>query len=302
MTTRVKLLVLSACWGSTFMWIDLALDEGMSPWHVTWGRAAVASLVLLAAAPPRPAQWAGNGPRLLDLLIAALLCNAGPFPLFSLGQQTVPSGVAGVLNATTPIWTLMITAGLVPGTLGLRRVAGISIGFAGVVLLVEPWSSDLRPTVGVPLILLAAVGYAGGFVFMTRRLLPTAASPGELAGLQMSAATVLLMVPALLAGAPSRISPAGGGAVIVLGLVCTALTFAVVYRMLADDGATRTSVVGYLIPLVAVALGVALRAEPLRWNSLAGAVVVLTGVALTRAKPAARGGTLVHHAPEPEGH
>jgi drug/metabolite transporter (DMT)-like permease len=176
----------------------------------------------------------------------------------------------------------MITAGLVPGTLGLQRVAGISIGFAGVVLLVAPWNSDLRPTIGVPLILLAAVGYAGGFVFMTRRLIPTSASPGELAALQMTTSALLLLVPTLLWQAPSRISVPGAAAVVALGLVCTALTFAVVYRMLAADGATRTSVVGYLIPLVAVVLGVALRGEALRWTALAGAVVVLAGVALTR--------------------
>jgi drug/metabolite transporter (DMT)-like permease len=277
------LLILALAWGSTFLWIDLALAEGIPPALLTFGRAVVATAALLAIGWPMWRSWNGNGPRARDLFLAAALCNAMPFLLFSLGQRTVASGVAGVLNATTPLWTVLLEVALSRGRrVGSRQFAGVAIGFVGVCLVFAPWRDGVAWTVGVPLILLAAAGYAAGFVLMARRLIPTAASPRELASLQMLAATVLLALAVPFEPVPSLPTAKGVLAVVMLGTLCTAFTFTIAYRMLATEGATRTAVVGYLIPVVAVLLGVVFLSERIRPMAMLGMLVVLAGVAWTR--------------------
>jgi len=281
----ISLGVLALCWGSTFLWIDLALDEGIPPAYLTLGRGVVASVALLAFGWPRWRSWSGRGPRLIDLAVAALLCNAMPFTFFSLGQRSVPSGVAGMLNATTPLWTVLIGYALRGGQgLHRRQVVGVVLGFAGVCLVFAPWRAGIPFTIGVPLILVAAAGYAAGFVLMARRLVPTAATPAELAALQMLVATAMLAVPVPFTP-PGPVTPLGATAVVMLGLVCTALTFTIAYRMLAAEGATRTAVVGYLIPVVAVVLGAVVLDETVGLTAIAGMAVILVGVGLTRSTP-----------------
>jgi drug/metabolite transporter (DMT)-like permease len=285
----VGLGLLAAAWGSTFLWIDVALSEGVSPAVLTVGRALVATVALAAVGWPRFRSWGGNGPRPRDLLLASALCNAMPFLCVSIAQQTVSSGIAGVLSVTTPLWAVLLESRwgrreLIRG----RQFAGVAVGFVGVCLLSEPWRGHVSWSAGVVLLLAAAAGYAAGFVFMVRRLIPTAAAPAELATLQMFAATLLLAIPAGVSGDYAIPTLTGALAVVVIGLVCTAFTFTIAYRMLASEGATRTAVVGYVIPVVAVLLGALVLSEQLRPLAFVGIGVVLAGVALTRSSPADR--------------
>ncbi|MEU8226649.1 DMT family transporter [Kribbella sp. NPDC048915] len=277
------LAVLALAWGSGFLWTDLALTEGVPPSYLAFGRGVVASVVLLLLGRPRWREWKGRGPRLWDLVSAAVLCNVMPFTLFAIGQQTVASGIAGVLNATTPLWAALLELAARRGrTVGPRQLAGVAVGFAGVCLVFAPWRAGVALTIGVPMILLAAAGYAAGFVLMARRLIPSAASPAELAGLQMTVATVLLAIPVPFARESPAPTAIGLVAVTMLGLLCTAFTFAIAYRMLAAEGATRTAVVGYLVPVVAILLGAIFLHEGIGATAIAGMALVLAGVALTR--------------------
>ncbi|MBW4718261.1 DMT family transporter [Saccharothrix obliqua] len=275
----VRMAVLALVWGSGFLWIKLALT-GLPPAWVAVIRCALGTAVLagLAAArrerPPRDrTTWA-------HLVVAALFCNALPFLLFGIGQQTVDSGVAGVVNATTPLWSLLI--GRFTGERGLTpaRVAGLVLGFAGVLLIFAPWEGQDRFGWGVPVLVGAAASYAVAFAYMGRHLVgrggPMAVSAG-----QMATATGLTALALPTAG-PVHLNPTAVIAVVVLGVFGTGVTFFLNYRIIEDEGPTSAATVGYLLPVVSVALGALVLDEPLTLRTLAGMAVVLAGVALTR--------------------
>ncbi|MEE1755587.1 DMT family transporter [Streptomyces sp. SP18CS02] len=283
--------VLALLWGSGFLWIKVALNNGLSPLHITVVRAALGALVLLLLArsarqrlPRRASTWG-------HLVVAAFFCNALPFLLFGIGEQTVDSGVAGVLNATTPLWSLLI--GLAIGTeRGLRpvRLGGLLLGFAGTLLIFAPWHRSGLLSWGALALLAAAASYAVAFAYMGRKLTGRGTEPMALSAAQLLAATGLagLALPAASAPVAADITVTGLLAVAVLGVFGTGLTFYLNYRLIADEGATAASTVGYLLPVVSVALGALVLDEAIGVRVVAGMVVVLVGVALTRRAPAGR--------------
>jgi drug/metabolite transporter (DMT)-like permease len=282
---RVALLAL--LWGSTFLWIKLALT-GLSPVQVTVVRCALGALVLagacLVARKRMPRGWA----TWRHIVVAALLCNALPFALFSLGIQTVDSGIAGVLNATTPLWALLI--GLLIGTeRGLRavRLVGLLLGFAGVLLIFAPWGEAGLTSWGSVAILGAAASYAVAFAYMGRKLVGTGLATIGLSASQLLAATGLTALALPFGGLDSiQLDVTTLVAVVMLGVLCTGVTFHLTYRLIAEEGATNAASVGYLLPVVSVALGALVLDEQLSVRVIAGMAVVLVGVALVRRKPA----------------
>src|SRR5262249_46329703 len=130
----LRLAGLALMWGSTYLWIKVALD-GFTPVQVTIIRSALGAVVLVAVAARLP-----RGPIWRRIAIAAFFCNALPYALFSMAERTVDSGIAGVLNATTPLWSLLIGFGI--GTERRprpARLAGLLLGFAGVLVIFAPW-------------------------------------------------------------------------------------------------------------------------------------------------------------------
>ncbi|PSK67559.1 hypothetical protein B0E53_00538 [Micromonospora sp. MH33] len=274
---------LALLWGSTFLWIELALDA-LTPVQVTLSRCLLGTAALLVAC-------LGSGRRLPrgraiwgHLVVAAFFCNALPFAMFSVGQQTVDSGVAGVLNATTPLWSLLI--GVVIGSeRGLRpvRLGGLLLGFAGVVLIFAPWQTTGPVGWGALAIVAAAASYAVGFAYMGRNLVGKGIPSISLSAAQLIAATGLTSLTLPAGGLTSiEISPKTAIAVVVLGVVATGITFHLTYRIIAAEGATNAATVGYLLPVVSVALGVIVLDERFSPRIAAGMVVVLVGVGLTR--------------------
>lgn len=176
----MRMAALALLWGSGFLWIKIALNGGLSPLHITVIRCALGAAVLLALAcsarqrlPPERGVWG-------HLIVAAFFCNVLPFFLFSVGEQTVDSGVAGVLNASTPLWSMGI--GLALGTERDRhplRLAGILLGFAGTLLIFAPWQQSGLTSWGALLLIAAAMSYAVAFAYMARHLIgrDTAPSP-----------------------------------------------------------------------------------------------------------------------------
>ncbi|WP_189948877.1 DMT family transporter [Streptomyces roseolus] len=283
--TGVRIALLALLWGSTFLWIEVAL-EALAPTQVTFARCLLGSVTLLAICLGSGRLLPRGRPIWGRIVVAAFFCNALPFALFSFGQQSIDSGIAGVLNATTPLWSLLI--GVATGSeRGLRpsRVTGILIGFAGVVLISAPWQATGAGGRGALAVVGAAGSYAVGFLVMGRlvgRGIPTL----SLSSAQLLAATVLT-APALAAGgpAPVDITPRQLIAVVVLGVVATGVTFHLTYRNIAAEGATSTAAVGYLLPVVSVALGVVALHEDFGLRTGLGMVVVLAGVGLSRRAP-----------------
>ncbi|MFE7773693.1 DMT family transporter [Streptomyces sp. NPDC057445] len=279
--------VLALLWGSGFLWIKLALSHGLTPQQITVVRCVLGAAVLLALA-----WWGGQRlPRDLAiwgrLVVAAFFCNALPFLLFGIGEQTVDSGVAGVLNATTPLWSLVI--GAVLGTergdaLHPVRLGGLLLGFGGTVLIFAPWEQTGLLTGGAVALLAAAVSYAVAFAYMDRALTGSGTPPVALSAAQLMTASALsaLALPVGGGPAPVHVDATALIAVTVLGILGTGVTFHLNYRLIADEGATSAATVGYLLPVVSVALGALVLDERIGLRGLAGIVAVLVGVAMTR--------------------
>ncbi|MET7709844.1 DMT family transporter [Micromonospora sp. NPDC005413] len=275
--------VLALLWGSTFLWIELALDA-LTPVQVTLSRCVLGSATLLVACLASGRRLPRNRGTWGHIAVAALFCNALPFAMFSIGQQTIDSGVAGALNATTPLWSLLI--GVVIGTeRGLRpaRLGGLLLGFTGVVLIFAPWETTGPIGWGALAIVAAAASYAVGFTYMGRNLVGKGIPTISLSAAQLIAATGLTAVTLPAGGLTSiEIGPKALIAVVILGVVATGATFHLTYRNIAAEGATNTATVGYLLPVVSVALGVIVLDEAFGLRIAIGMVVVLVGVGLTR--------------------
>ncbi|MGW8949343.1 DMT family transporter [Streptomyces sp. NPDC055709] len=285
--TAVRMGVLALLWGSGFLWIKLALNHGLSPLQITVARCVLGAAVLLAIALASGARLPRDRRTWGHLVVAAILCNALPFFLFGLGEQTVDSSVAGVLNATTPLWSLLIGIGL--GTeRGLRpvRLGGLVLGFAGTLLIFAPWQRSGLFGWGALALLGAAVSYAAAFAYMGRTLTGRGTEPLALSAAQLVTASGLsiLALPAAGGLAPVRADATAVVAVVVLGIFGTGFTFFLNYRLIADEGATSAATVGYLLPVVSVALGAVVLCEAIGPRVVLGMLTVLAGVAMTRGR------------------
>ena len=278
----VRLGALALAWGASFLFIKLAL-EGLAPMQIVLGRlsagASVLWAILLLRGGPVP-----RGLRLWGhLAVLGVVANIVPFFLFGFAEERITSGLAGVLNGSTPLFTLLIALVALPEErLSPARALGLGIGFVGVVLVVGPW--DTNPLTssfpGQLACLGASACYAAAFVY-TRRYVSGRCPPVTLAAGQLGAAALLLWLASpLVARGAVDLTVTVVGAVTVMGVVGTGLAYLLYFRLIADAGATKTSMVTYLIPVVAVVLGVLVLREPVGWNLFAGAAVVILGVAI----------------------
>jgi drug/metabolite transporter (DMT)-like permease len=223
------------------------------------------------------------------MVVPALFGNAIPFTLFGLGERTVDSGVAGVLNATTPLWALLIT--LVIGTerrLGAVRLTGLLLGFAGTLVIFAPWHAAGLASWGALACLVAAISYAISYAYIGKNLVGKL-SPIAMSASQMGGGAVLVAVALPFAGGLDtvRLGVAPLVAVSILGVFGTGVALVFNNRLIIDEGVTTATSVGYLLPVVSVLLGVFFLHEPLNVRIVAGMVVVLAGVAMSRRRPVA---------------
>jgi drug/metabolite transporter (DMT)-like permease len=279
----VRIGVLAMLWGSTFLWIKLAL-LALSPVQVTLTRCLLGAgtllLLCLAARQRLPRGRTVWG----HIFVAAFWCNALPFAMFSIGEQTVDSGVAGVLNATTPLWSFLV--GITVGTergVHPARLAGLLLGFGGVTLIFAPWQGTGEVGWAALAIVAAAASYAIGFAYMGRHLVGKGHATLSLSAAQLVAASALTAMSLPMGGlAQVRVHWAGLVAVVILGIFATGITFHLTYRIIADEGATNAATVGYLLPVVSVGLGAIALDEPFSIRIATGMVIVLVGIGMTR--------------------
>jgi drug/metabolite transporter (DMT)-like permease len=237
----------------------------------------VAAVVLRRQRLPRAArQWA-------HLAVMAVVGSIAPYLLFSWGEQHVASSLAGVLNATTPLLTLLFVMSTGSERASMTRVSGIGLGFVGVVILAAPWQSSAGDgsIAGIGACLLAASCYAAGYVYARRFLAGRGLPPLVLAAGQLTIGAFALGLAApVVARQAATFTPSVLASVLVLGVLSTGAAYVLNYRLIQDEGATAASMANYLTPIVAVGLGAAVLGEPLTWNLFAGAGLVLLGVAI----------------------
>lgn len=289
-STRLVLsgfLLLAAVWGSSFLFIKVGLRE-LHPLYVTLGRVglgAVTLLLVLVAVrdrlPRDPRLW-------LHLAVLGTVGVAVPFTLFGYGEQRIPSLLAGIWNATTPLVALPMAA-LVFRTerFTLRRVAGIGLGFVGVLVVLGVWRGVGGAVLTGQLMCFgAAFCYGVAIPYMKRFVAYRPVSGLSLVAGQMLAATaVLALVAPLAAGAPpvpTELSAEVVGSMLALGALGTGLAFLIHFRNIRLVGASAASQVTYLVPVFAVLAGVVVLNESLLWHQPVGALVVLAGVSLSQ--------------------
>ncbi|HYD12629.1 MAG TPA: EamA family transporter [Allosphingosinicella sp.] len=277
------LLFLSVIWGGSFFFIEIAL-ESVRPLTIVLIRVALAAAMLWAFLWWRGQRLPMPPGAASAYLVLALLNNAIPFVMFVWAQQAITSGLASILNATTPIWGVLVahlfTADekATPG-----KIAGVLLGFAGVAVLIgTDFLGELGSGVWAQLACLAATlcyALAGVWARRFRRMgiEPTAVATGQLsAAALVMLPLVLLFEPPWLAAAPS----AGAWLALAgLALFCTSLAYILYFRLLASAGATNSLLVTFLIPVTAILLGALFLGERLEARSFVGMALIAAGLA-----------------------
>ena len=273
---------LALIWGSGFLLIKISL-RGFTPVQLTLARLALGAVVLVAVLTAMRLPLPGERRLWVHLIVAALLANAIPYTLFGVAEQTVDSNLAGAINATTPLWTVLFALlARRHDPLGPMQWAGMVLGFAGALLILSPWQAGSAPLPGVLACVGASASYGLSYVYMGRYLTNRGLTPLVLSAGQLIAAAGLLILATPFGGlaAPSW-RPDAVAALVVLGVVGTGVAYVINYRIITDDSPVLASTVTYLLPVVAVILGALVLSEPITLQLGAGVAVVLAGVAMT---------------------
>jgi drug/metabolite transporter (DMT)-like permease len=269
------LICLAAIWGASYMFIKIGVRD-LSPAMVAWGRIVLAALVLVPVAAYRN-QLRIPGGHIWMLTLLGAVQVAGPFLLIAEGEEEISSGLAGILVASTPLFTALLAIRIDHEERSQgARMWGIVAGLVGVGLLLGvDLSGTSAEALGGAAILLASLGYAVG-AFIAKHGL-AGAPPTGIAAWVMVASTVLL-APAALITAPSEAPGAGPvAAVVALGVLGTGIAFAIFYGLMARVGPARTFVVTYLAPAFAVAYGALLLDESITISTIAGLALIVGG-------------------------
>ncbi|MBT2501533.1 DMT family transporter [Curtobacterium sp. ISL-83] len=279
-------VLLALVWGSSFLFIKVGLD-GLSAQQVATVRTVLGALTLIAFLLASRRRWPRSIRLWGHLLVVAVFLNAVPASLVAWAEQTVPSGLASIYNATTPITTMIALPLLLPAErLRGRQLGGVVLGIVGVVVLVGPWG-----LIGDPAVLATVPGqiallgmtacYGFGLAYLRRFLAGSGLDAPTLAAVQLTlAAVLLLLVAPFTAAQPVHLTGGIIAAMVVLGCLGTGFAYVWNTRLLQAWGAARASTVTYLTPVVGVVLGVLVLGERVRWNEPVGGVVILVGIAL----------------------
>jgi drug/metabolite transporter (DMT)-like permease len=282
------LLCVAAVWGGSFMLTSIAIRDLPVP-DVAFMRTGVGALVLLPIALAQGAL-AGLRRQLGAVFLLGVVQLAAPFLLLGFGQRSVPSGLAGILVSSTPLWTALLAVWIDHEERSRGRgLVGLAVGFVGVALLCGlELSGSLDTVAGAVLLLIGALSYAlGGFLgkARVRGMTPVGAITGAMLG-----GTVAL-APFAVAALPHRAPGLGPlAAAIALGAISGGLGWLMYYTVLAEAGPARSAVALYLVPGFAVVYGVVLLGEPLTVPEVAGLGLVVSGswLAASQGRPSRR--------------
>jgi drug/metabolite transporter (DMT)-like permease len=266
----------SFLWGIPYLFIKVAVDGGVPPAFLAWSRVLLAAALLMAITWRAGTLWSVRS-RWRWIAAYAVLEIAIPFPLIAAGERDVSSSLAAILIAAVPLIIAVLALRFdASERVSGRRLVGLLVGFAGVIALVGLDVAG-RPAelIGAGLILIAAVGYAAGPMVLNRHLADIDPRATMAASLTIAA---VVLTPFALAAPPSA-SPSDEaiGAVVVLGVLCTALAFVLFGSLLVEVGPGRAAVITYVAPVVAVALGVTVLGERPGAGAIAGLLLIIAG-------------------------
>jgi drug/metabolite transporter (DMT)-like permease len=283
----VIFLLLGFFWGSSYLFIKIGVDNGLQPFTLIMFRLLIgfillATVVAVAREPlPRdPRQYA-------HLAVMGTINIAIPFSLITFAEQAVDSSVAAVINGAVPLFVIVIAAIFLKGeSITVNRLAGLAVGFVGVAMIVGLDVTNLSSSsaLGELALIGATISYAFGAVY----------ARAHVHGLRPMIPALFqvffgLLITSLLAFAtehPLATVPAPVAilAVVWLGLLGSGLAYLAFFRTLQRWGATRTSLVAYLLPVYGIALGALVRQEPISATTIAGTGLIIAGIALVNAR------------------
>ena len=272
-------ITLGIIWSSSFLWIKIAIEE-MGPmtlvaYRVLFGLLfGIAVILIQREKMPRTIKaWT-------PLLVLGLTNVAIPFFLISWGEKTIDSGVASILDATVPLFTIVVAHFLLhDDKMTVQKVVGLLIGFAGVVVLM---SKDIGASTGSILgqgaVILASAFYAGSSIYARKF---TEDTPGIFRSMgPLVSATAVMWLASFFFEAPVHVpdQPIIWIALLWLGILGSGVAFVMVFYLIHEIGPTRTTMVTYLFPLGGVTLGVIFLHETLTWEIVVGAVLILASL------------------------
>ena len=278
------LLVLAALWGSSFVFMRVAVPA-MGPVPLTYARVALAAIALLALAfaqrriPPFRTRWR-------EFAVVGVVNSAIPFVLFCYAEQYISASTGAVLNATSPFFAAIAAAIWLREPLTFNKIAGMLLGLAGVIVLVgwHPGAMSDDVLLAIAACLAAATCYALAGVYTKRALagVPTFA----IACASQVAAALALMPTLPFVSVPGPVTPLVLANVAALALASTALAYLIYFKLIAESGPQRALMVTFLIPLFGVLWGCLFLDEALTASMLTGGALVVTGTAITLRSPA----------------
>lgn len=279
-------LLLGGIWSSSFLWIKIAVTEigpiTLVAFRVLFGLLFSITVILVqrVKVPRTLKEWT-------PFLILGISNVAIPFFLISWGEQAIDSGVAAILDATVPLFTIVIAHYLLhDDKMTVPKVTGLLVGFVGVVILIsKDIGSSIGPILGQLAVVVASMFYAGSSVYARKST--TEASGIIRGGGPLVSSTVAIWLAAVTVERPITIPhlPITWIALLWLGILGSGLAFILNYYLIHEIGPTRTTMVTYLFPLGGVILGVAFLHEQLSWQVLAGAVLIVASLAVANWQP-----------------
>lgn len=285
-----RLLLLAGLWGGSFAFMRVAVPV-LGPVWLAFSRVALAFIALFAlafarrAVPPFLAHWR-------DYLVIGTVNSALPFALYCFAEQYIGASTAAILNATSPFFAAAIAALWLKEALTLRKICGMALGLAGVVILVG-WSAQALRGMMLPATLAclgAALCYGVASVYVKRRM---ANIPSFAVALYSQLAAAAVLAPALpFVPSPGALTPLVVGNALALALASTALAYLLYFRLIATIGPARALTVTFLIPVFGVLWGLLFLEESVNANVLAGCALILAGtwiaVRVAPARPLSR--------------
>ena len=275
-----QFVALATLWGGSFMFIKIGL-EGISVGQVVWARVVFGAVTLLLLSvvtrqrfPRELAVWR-------KLAVVSVFMTVIPFSLFSWAELHVSSGLASIMNATTPLMTLLVALIALPEERPTRtKLLGLALGFIGVVMVLGPWR-DLdghSSLVGQIACLGATLCYGIGYVTLRRIIRDHDVPSIPLATMQVGFGAIIMLIATPFIASPMHLTARVVISMVILGALSTGIAYVANTNIVHAVGATNASTVTYVTPLVGVVLGILVLHESFVWNQPVGALLVITGI------------------------
>ncbi|MFC7418854.1 DMT family transporter [Iodobacter arcticus] len=278
--SALRLIVLAALWGASFLFLRLSVASMEPAWLITF-RVGVAAVFLSAVAlfTRRKFDWKAHK---AELLVLGVLNGAIPFVFYALAAKALTASLMSIMNATAPIWGMLLTMIFMRQKPSFKGLAGLLLGIAGVALLVGLDKVSTKPGAGMAILASLAATFCYGLASVYTRMKVRGIASFDMAHGSMWAATLVLLPFLLWIPAPHTmaISPVVAVAVLGLGVLCTGWAFLIYFRLIQDIGPASTLTVTFLIPVFGILWGVLFLGESVSSNTFVGAALVLLGTAL----------------------